>query len=68
MLTADSDEILRVNRIFNRQKGFGEHFLFARSEMDVRIIDFPLKIENFIGENGRKFSQYERISEVISSL
>ena len=68
MFAADSDEVFRVNRVFNCQKSFSKHFWFTRSEVDVCVIDFTLKIKDFIGKNGRKFSQYEGISEVISRL
>jgi hypothetical protein len=68
MLATDSDEGIGGNDIFNRQKRFGEHFLLARCEVYMRVVDFALEIENFIGKQSCVSPQYERVSEAIISF
>jgi hypothetical protein len=68
MLPTDSDEGIGCNGIFDRQKCFGEHFLLACYKVDMRVVDFALKIENFIGKQSGVSPQHKRVSEVISSL
>ena len=48
MLTADSDEGIRGDSVFNQKERNGEDFVLTRSEVNVRIIDFPLKIKDFV--------------------
>ena len=50
MLAADSDEGVGGDSVFHGQEGAGEHFGLARNEMDVRIIDVALAIEDIVSE------------------
>jgi hypothetical protein len=68
MLATNSDKGIRGYGILDGQERFGEHFLLARGEVDVRIIDFSLKIKDFVSKKRSKFPQREGIPEEISSL
>ena len=67
MLATNSDEGIRGNGMLNSQKRFSEHFLLARYEVNVRIIDLSFKIKDFVSKKRSKFPQREGIPEVISS-
>ena len=50
MLAAYSDEGVGGNSVFHGQEGAGEHFGLARYEVNVRIIDVTLAIEDIVSE------------------
>ncbi len=68
MLSADSDEGIGGDAAFHRQESAGEHFRFARDEMNVGIIDVTLTIEDFVDTQLYVTSQFKGFSEVIVSI
>ena len=50
MLAADSDEGVGGNSVFHGQEGSGEHFGLTRNEVNVRVIDVALAIEDIVSE------------------
>ena len=64
MLAADSDEGVGGNSVFHGQEGSGEYFWLARDEVDVRVINLALAIEDFVGEYFYVSSQFTGFSEV----